>query len=289
MSNSRTPTVLATFRVTDNLLTHIADTTFRINSKLAQNSDLDSISTQAINLLASYLDEYYFDRDITIRFDSIVSTKNCADIPLNNLILAESGSSEDISENIKNEMRSVVKKFIENVLTNRADIFAADSPEKSDVFTSKQSDFIDEYSKNFINKYKGKSIIKPFVCEIPGEKNLEIPIQGTFKSPLIQNISTQDDATFFAHCDGVKGSEMLIFLKIAGATSNVINHTVKSFIAEQESFLKIAAAAYASDNLLVKVVICEKTDDKGKLRSYLKDISLANVEDLEAFELKSTE
>ncbi len=289
MSGSRTQTVLATFRVTDNLLTHIADTTFRINSKLAQNSDLESVSTQIINLINSYLDKYYPQHSIVVGFDSIVSTENCADIPLNTLILAESESSKDISENIKNELRSVVTKFVEDVLTSHGDIFAKSNPAKKDIFTHEKSDFINEYSNNFISKYKGKSISKPFVCTISGENPLEIPVQGTFKSPVIQNTNTQDDTTFFAHCDGVKGSEMLIFLKIAGATSNVINHTVKSFIAEQESFLKIAAAAYASDNLLVKIVICEKTDDKGKLRSYLKDISLANVEDLEAFELKSTE
>ena len=179
----------------------------------------------------------------------------------------------------------MVTKFIENVLSSRGDLFAISNPNGEDIFTPEKSNFIDGYTSTFINKFPGKSITKPFVCSVLGGKPLEIPVQGTFKSPVAQNTGTEDDATFFAHCDGVKGSEMLIFLKIVGTTSNVINHTAKTFIAEQESFLKIAAAAYASDNLLVKVVIYEKVDDKGKARSYIKNISSAHVEDLEAFEL----
>ncbi len=282
MTSSKNTIVLATFRVADNVLTHIADTTFRINSKLTQNSDLEAISTQTINLITSYLDEYYSHNNITIRFDS---TENCADVPLINLILAETDSPKGICENIKNELCSVVKKFIDDVLINRGDIFAIENLDRSNDFTLEKNSFIDDHTSSSINKHKGKSITKPFTCTIPGEIPIEIPLQGAFKSPVIQNTGTEDDATFFAHCDGVKGSEMLIFLKIVGTTSNIINHTAKTFIAEQESFLKIAAAAYASDNLLVKVVIYEKVDDKGKARFYIKNISSAHEEDLEAFEL----
>ncbi|MDY0207795.1 MAG: hypothetical protein RBR82_14410 [Pseudomonas sp.] len=289
MTSPKNTIVLATFRVADNVLTHIADTTFRINSKLTQNSDLEAISTQAINLITNYIDEYYPYNNINIRFDSIVSTENCADVPLINLILAEFDSSKDISENIKTELYSIVKKFIEDVLADRGDIFATKSSDRVDFFTSEKSNFIDGHTSTFINKFRGKSITKPFMCIISGETPIEIPLQGAFKSPVIQNTGTKGDATFFAHCDGVKGSEMLTFMKIVGTTSNLINHTAKTFIAEQESFLKIAATAYASDNLLVKIVICEKTDDKGKTRSYLKEIVPASMDDLEAFELKLIE
>lgn len=289
MASSTNTIVLAKFRVTDNVLTHIVDTTFRINSKLTQNSDLEAISTQAINLITSYIDEYYPHNNITIRFDSTVSTENCADVPLIHLILAEFEPYKDISENIKIELCAVMTKFIKDVLTDNCDIFAANNPDKTELFTLEKSNFINDHSSRFINKYKGKSISKPFTCTISGETPLEFPFQGAFKSPVIQNTETKDDAIFFAHCDGVKGSEMLIFLKIVGNTSNVINHTAKTFIAEQESFLKIAATAYASDNLLVKIVIYEKTDVKGKTRSYLKDIFPASVDDLEAFELKLIE
>src|SRR5690554_1475884 len=123
MISSKNTIVLAKFRVTDNVLTHIADTTFRINSKLTQNSDLEAVSTQAINLITSYIDEYYPNNNITIRFDSIVSTENCADVPLIHLILAEFESSKDINENIKTELYAVVKKFIEDMLTDHGDIF----------------------------------------------------------------------------------------------------------------------------------------------------------------------
>ena len=285
MKKPQQPTVLATFRLANNVLTHIDGDIYRIDREQAKNSDLDSISSRVINLINSYLNQYYPHHNIVVSFDSIVSTENCADVPLNTLILAESESSKGISENIKNELCSVVTKFVEDVLTNRGDIFAISNPDGRDIFTPDKSDFIDGYTSTFINKFPGKSITKPFVCSVLGGKPLEIPVQGTFKSPVAQNTGTEDDATFFAHCDGVKGSEMLIFLKIVGTTSNVINHTAKTFIAEQESFLKIAAAAYASDNLLVKVVIYEKVDDKGKARSYIKNISSAHVEDLEAFEL----
>lgn len=285
MKKPQQPTVLATFRLANNVLTHIDGDIYRIDREQAKNSDLDSISTQVINLINSYLDEYYPHHNIVVSFDSIVSTENCADVPLNTLILAESESSKGISENIKNELCSVVTKFIENVLSSRGDLFAISNPNGEDIFTPEKSNFIDGYTSTFINKFPGKSITKPFVCSVLGGKPLEIPVQGTFKSPVAQNTDTKDDQTLFAHADGIKGSEMLIFLKIVGATSNVINHKAKTYIAEQESFLKIAAAAYASDNLLVRVVICEKNDDKGKARSYIKNISSARVEDLEAFEL----
>lgn len=289
MTIPKTPLVLATFRVADNVLTHIADNTYRMNGKLTQNTDLDTISTQVISLLALYLDENYIDHNLIIRLDNTVSTEDCNDVPLNILILAESKSAEGISKDIKNTLRSVVIKFINDVLSNHSDIFATSSPNKTEVFTPEQSGFINEYSSNFINKLKGKPIGKPFVCVIPGEESTTIPIQGTFKSPVNQNSELTDDVIFFAYSDGVKGSEKLIFLKIVGATDNVVNGTAKTFIADKESYLKIAAAAYSSDNPLVKVIIREERSDKGKTCSYIKDIFQANLEDFGMFKLELTD
>lgn len=289
MISSKNTIVLAKFRVTDNVLTHIADTTFRINSKLTQNSDLEAVSTQAINLITSYIDEYYPNNNITIRFDSIVSTENCADVPLIHLILAEFESSKDINENIKTELYAVVKKFIEDMLTDHGDIFvtkSSDRKDRKDFFTSEKSDFIDDHTWKFINKFPGKSICKPFVCVIPGEEKTTIPIQGTFKNPVPQNSKLADDVIFFAHSDGVKGSEKLIFLKIVGATDNIVNGTAKTFIADKESYLKIAAAAYSSDNPLVRVVIREERNDKGKICSYIKHILQSSLEDFDMFKLE---
>lgn len=288
MKKPRQPTVLATFRVVDNVLTHITDTTYRINGKLTQNSDLEAISTHSINLLTRYLDENYIDHNIVIRLDTTVSTEDCNDVPLNILILAESSSDDEISEDIKSALCSVVVKFTEDVLSNHSDLFATSSPNKTGIFTSEQSDLIAEYSSNFINKFSGKSIKKPFVYVIPGERNTTIPIQGTFKNLVNNNDLDEDDAIFFAHSDGFKGSGNLVFLKIVGAADNLVNGDAKTYIADRESYLKIAAAAYSSDNPLVKVVIRKEKDAQGKTSSYIKDISQANIEELGEFELELT-
>ncbi len=288
MKKPQQPTVLATFRLANNVLTHIDGNVYRIDREQAKNIDLDSISTQVINLINSYLDEYYPQNNIVVSFDSIVSTENCADVPLNTLILAESESSKGISENIKNELCSVVTKFVEDVLTNRGDIFATNNPGAKDIFTPDKSDFINEYSKNFIIKYKGKSISKPFVCVIPGEKNTHIPVQGAFKSPVTKSPDDKDDETFFAHSDGSKGSDLLVFLKRVGTTNKLVSGPSKEYIAEKYSYTQIAAAALASTSPLVKVVSYEKIDAKGKTISYIKDIFQASAEDLGEFELELT-
>ncbi|MDY0134249.1 MAG: hypothetical protein RBS14_00995 [Atribacterota bacterium] len=289
MKKPQQPTVLATFRLANNVLTHIDGNVYRIDREQAKNIDLDSISTQVINLINSYLDEYYLQNNIVVSFDSIVSTENCADVPLNTLILAESESSKGISENIKNELCLVVTKFIEDVLTNRGDIFATNNPGEKDIFTPDKSDFINEYSKRFISKYKGKSISKPFLCVISGEKTTNIPVQGTFKSPVPKSPDDKDDEIFFAHSDGSKGSGMLIFLKRVGTTNKLISGPSREFIAEKDSHTKIAAAALASASPLVKVVSYEKTDAKGKTLFYIKDISQASIEELGGFELELTD
>lgn len=289
MKKSKQPTVLATFRLANNVLTHIDGDIYRIDREQAKNSDLDSISSRVINLINSYLNQYYPHHNIVVSFDSIVSTENCADVPLNTLILAASESSKGISENIKNELCSVVTKFVEDVLTNRGDIFATKNPDEKNIFTPDKSDFINECSKNFISKYKGKSISKPFVCVIPGEKTTHIPVQGAFKCPVTKSPDDKGDEIFFAHSDGSKGSGMLVFLKRVGATNKLISGPSREFIAEKDSHTKIAAAALASASPLVKVVSYEKTDAKGKTLFYIKDISQASIEDLGEFELELTD
>ncbi|WP_205341677.1 hypothetical protein [Denitrificimonas caeni] len=289
MNKTKKITTLAIFREADNVLTHITESTYRVNGKLAQNSDLDSICTQVINLLTHYLDENYIDHGIAIRLDSTVNTEDYNNVPLNISILAEPESSDDISDDIKSILHSVVVRFIESVLSNRGDIFATNSPDKPEIFTPAQSDLIDEYSNNFINKYRGKSISKPFVCLLSGEKTIEIPVQGTFKSPVTQSAGIKNDEVFLAHSDGAKGSEMLVFLRRVGATNKLASGPTREFIAEKDSHTKTASAAFANSSPLVKVVSYEKTDSKGRIRFYLKDISKASMEDLEAFKLELTD
>lgn len=289
MKKPQQPTVLATFRLANNVLTHIDGDIYRIDREQAKNSDLDSISSRVINLINSYLNQYYPHHNIVVSLDSIVSTENCADVPLNTLILAESESSKGISENIKNELCSVVTKFIENVLSSRGDLFAISNPNGEDIFTPDKSDFINEYSKDFISKYKGKLISRPFICVIPGEKTTQIPVQGAFISPVTMPAAPKDDETFFAHSDGAKSSDMLVFLKRIGATNKLVSGPSKVYIAEKDSHTKIAAAALANSSPLVKVVSYDKTDKNGKTSFYIKHISQARIEDLGTFELRLTD
>ena len=282
------PTVLASFRVADNVLTHIADNTYRMNGKLTQNSDLDSISAQLINLLTYYLDENFTGHNIVIRLDKTVETNNRNDVPLNTLILAESESAGEISEDIKNGLCSVINKFLENILNKNDDMFTKNASEKTDIFTPEQTSFIGKYSTEFIEKSNGKPIKKPFLCVISGKKTTEVPVQGTFKPPFKNNTAQKDDETFFAHSNGTKPSDMLIFLKRLDATNTDISVSSKDYIAEQHSHTKIAAAALANSSLLVKVVSYEKPDTEGKSRLYIRHISIASIEDLGVVELKLT-
>lgn len=57
MKKPQQPTVLATFRLANNVLTHIDGDIYRIDREQAKNSDLDSISSRVINLINSYLNQ----------------------------------------------------------------------------------------------------------------------------------------------------------------------------------------------------------------------------------------
>ena len=285
MTRFKKSITLATFRLADNVLTYIDKSTYRMDREKVRNPSLDSVLTQCINLINNYIKEFYPQNNISVRFDDIINTERTDSVPLDILILADPASKNDIDEEIKDELFYLIKKFVRSVRALSSDIFDSNNS-KSLILTPEKEVFIDEYINSFINKNKGKAISKPFTCVLGGEDNLEIPIQGAFKSPVNQNKSEDKEEIFFAHSDGVKGSGMLIFLKRVGATNNQISGTTREFTAEKNSQTKIASAAYASDLPLVKVVAYEKTDEEGKTRFYVKDITQANLEDLEAFELK---
>lgn len=290
MKKPKKPTLLATFRIAENVLTHIADNTYRMNSKLAQNSDLSSIASQVVNLLTFYLDKYYMHHNITVRFDNIINTKDGTSVPLKTLILAESESSQVISDDMSKTLCAITKKFIQDVQNGGDDLFTKNNSEKVDIFTSEQSDLIVEHINHFIKKFAGKTITKPFVCVVHGTEDTLVKIQGTFKSPVTKPSDDDNNLKiFFANSDGSKGSDLLVFLKTVGATNTLVSGPSREFIAEKDSHTKIAATALASGNPLVKVVSYEKTDAKGKTRFYIKDISQASMEDLGAFELELTE
>ena len=289
MTITNTSIQLLSFFIKESLLTHIVNNTYKLNSELTKNADLDFTSTQIINLLTRYLDENYVNHNIAIRLERTVSTDNRNNVPLNIIILAESGTSEAISEDISNTLCAVATKFIQDVQGRGDDMFSENDPKKIGIFTPEQNDLIDEYSNNFLEKCSGKSITRPFVCVIHGTENIKIKVQGTFKPPVTQPAESKDDVTFFAHSDGAKASDMLIFLKRVGTTNKLVSGTSRDFIADKDSHTKIAAAALASANPLVKVVSYEKTDAKGKTLFYIKDISQANIEDLGEFELEPTD
>lgn len=286
MASSEHTTLLATFRLADNVLTYIDKQTYRMNREQAKNSTLDLILTQCINLASTFIDKFYPHNNIAIRFDNIINTKDDANVPLDTLILAEPLTPDDMDEKIKEELCFLLKKFMDSILATEREIFAVDSPS---AFTPEQSNFIDEYTTNTIIENNGKSIGKPFICVIGGDNSLEIPVQGAFKNPVNQNTGKKTDDTFFALSDGAKGSGMLVFLKRVGATNKQVSGMAKEFIAERPSHTRIASIAYASDYPLVKVTAYEKADDKGKIRSYVKEISQASEKNLEAFELTLTD
>ena len=208
---------------------------------------------------------------------------------MNIKILAESGTSEAISEDISNTLCAVTKKFIQDVQGGGDDLFTEKNPEKADIFTSEQSDLIDEHISYFIKKCNGKAITKPFVCVVHGTEDTLINVQGAFQSPVTESSKNDEGLKiFFAHSDGSKGSDLLIFLKTVGATNKLVSGPSKEYTAERYSSTQIAAAALASTSPLVKVVSYEKTDGKGKTRFYIKDISQASIEELGEFELELT-
>ena len=290
MTKSTQPTVLATFRIAENVLTHIADNTYRMNSKLAQNSDLSSIASQVVNLLTFYLDKYYMHHNITVRFDNIINTKDGTSVPLKTLILAESESSQVISDDMSKTLCAITKKFIQDVQNGSDDLFTKNNPEKVDIFTSEQSDLIDEHISNFIKKCDGKTITKPFVCVVHGTEDTLVKIQGAFKSPVTKPSDNKKGVEiFFTHSDGSRGSDLLVFLKRVEDTNKILSGSSKEYIAEKYSHTQIAAAAFVSGNPLVKVVSYDEIDAKGKTISYIKDIFQASAEDLGEFELELTE
>lgn len=288
MTKSTQPTVLATFRIAENVLIHIADNTYRMNSKLAQNSDLYSIASQVVNLLTFYLDKYHMHHNITIRFDNIINTEDGASVPLKTLILAE--SPQAISDDISKILCTITKKFIQDVQSSGDDLFTKNNPEKIDIFTPEQSDLIDEHIRHFIKKCDGKTITKPFICVVHETKDTLIKIQGAFKSPVTKPSEDKKGVKiFFTHSDGSRGSDLLVFLKCVKDTNKIVSGSSKEYIAEKYSHTQIAAAAFVSGNPLVKVVSYDKIDVKGKTISYIKDIFQASAEDLGEFELELTE
>lgn len=286
MAPSNSPILLATFRLTNNVLTYVDKQTYRMNRDQAKNPALDSVLNQCINIVTSFISKFYPLNNITIRFDEIIITQDSSNPPLDIFILADYKTNDDIDDEIKNELCSLIKKFICNILHAEHEIFSSKS---LPIFTPEKTNFIEEYSADIISRNNGKSISKPFICLIDGDKDFEIPIQGVFKSPAAQNIKDKSDDVFFAYSDGSKGSSMLVFLRRLDNSDKQADGPVKDFIAEKPSHTKTASIAYASDFPLVKVTTYEKENEKGKTHFYIREITQASIEDLAPFDLTLTD
>lgn len=272
---------LATFRIGNNVLSLIDEHTYRLHKEQARNTDIDSVVSQCISLLTKYLEDHYPDNNIHITSHDIVNTENPSDLPLDSLIIAYSTAPDGLNEQIKKELMKLASAFVSGILDNQDDLF---STQVSKAFTSEQNEFIKDHIEKFIHKKNGKSISKPFICEILGDSgtSVQIPVKGGFRKPVLQNSDEKHDDIFFAHSDGTKGSDMTIFLKPVKPGTYQVSSVSKEFTAEKASHTKIAALAYASDLALVKVIAYEKTDEKGKVRRYIKEISPASLEHLSA-------
>jgi hypothetical protein len=272
--------VISTIKLQNTAMVFVAEHIFRFNRKLARNPGLDLMVGGFLGLLDAYVNKFHSDKRVVFKSEDIIAEEWNPSDPFVILILAETVSVAFCEQTVK-ELQLTLREFSARALQHGEDLIGS---EESCLLNPEQVQFISQFALEFINRYEDRVISEPFLCELPGQDNLRISIQGKLNRS-VRTSEESEESSFFALCDGARGDELLVYLRRLDVNFLPISSKSVIYLAESFRFTKIASAAHAEDFSMVSVTVKKTRDEKGKFRVYLKDIRRVSEEELPAFKL----
>lgn len=276
MSHSKSENLIVSFKSTNSVLQPYDGTHNAIDiNEVRQFSPLIFVK-HLILVLSAYSENYFSNLNVLIECKYTFNKDPEVNSNLEAPIFAVS-NGDKVTTLVIEELRQVASYAL-SLTQDSSDLF--DMPENITQLSNEKLDFVEEFSRSFIEKHGGKNIPKPFEWKTGGHNRSFTPFQGRIRPNYISNKIDETDFILSAKLDGFKNSEMLIYLQEVDSELN-LNPTSVTYKAKKPSLLKAAADIYANSSpAYVTVTAFKKADEKGRIGLYIRDITSYEFDEL---------
>lgn len=275
MNALKKPLTLAVARIGENALVPAGDTRYQLNEQNVMNASLDTVVDLTVEVLNKNLEKFHPEIFAHVLAPKYLDTKTGGaerqiQVSPANLVTPE----------LQNELLKTVMMIVEGIIPTAGTLLS--EPVAPPTLAPEKASFVQEQINNQILKHKGKKIQKPgmLTLNLPGQKTLDISVKGAFTPPLVQHSKKDLGMEILAQPDGVKRSEMLVFLRPIKKKDNTVGSKSIPCIAEKPSQLQLAAEAFLDNRLLLKVLIREDTSSAGKKKLFIKELQTVSLDTL---------
>ena len=268
MSHSKSENIIIFFRSTGSILQTFDGTRNAIDINEIKRFSPEIFARYSLSMLNEYKDTFFKSLDLCIDCKYTLNKSPEVDSTLEALLFADS-KNNDLADLAIDELKIAVNYGV-YLTQDSFDLF--DTPGNIAQLSKVKKEFVEEYARGFLEKYGGKNISKPFEWKVGGHNSSFTPFQGRIKPSFISNEIDESDFIMQAKLDGFKNSEMLIYLQEIDSELK-LNKTSITYKAAKPSLLKTAADIYVNSSpAYVTVTAFKKSDEKGKVGLYIRDI-----------------
>ncbi len=259
-------------------LTPAGNDMLQLHDSNATNPSLKKIAIQSVNALTQFVEVHYPDTRVSITSPKFVYSSN-GNVVKN--ILVE--PAEAVTPALEMEILAALIHFIDGMVTHSIGLLSRDDVPK---LGEDKVAFIKQLAEIQIQKSWARNIGRPSLVEVflPNSKILEIPVQGSFRQPVQKHKQCDEFIEIFAYADGVWGSELTVYLKTVCSKSHVVSSGSKPYSTQKHSHTLVAAQAYLDGNQLLRVLLRESIDQRGKETFFIELIELSSLEQMPQLE-----
>lgn len=275
MSHSKSKNLVASFKGTGNILQSYDGTRIALDINEVRRFSPEVFVKYLASMLGQYIDKFFKDLNLCVDYKYTFNKNSEAESPLEVSLFVNKNS--DLNILVIEELREVASYAL-SLTQDSSDLF--DTPNNVAKLSKDKVDFVEGFSRSFLEKHGGKNITKPFEWKNGDCNSRFIPFQGRIRPSPINNEIDETEFILSAKLDGFKSSEMLLYLQEVDSELK-LHPTSVTYRAEKPSLLKIAADIYVhSSPAYVTVTAFKKADEKGKVNLYIRDITSYEFDEL---------
>ena len=265
---------LAVALIGENALVRAGDTQYQLNEQNALNASIDTVVDLTVEVMNKKLEQFHPEASIHALAPKLLDTKTgVAERKI------QVSPANQVTPELQTELLATIMMTLEEMIPAAGTLLSG--PAAPALAPDKEA-FVHEQISEQIQKHNGRKIKKPGVLalSLPGQKSLEIPVQGAFTPPPKLPADSSQPVEVLAKADGFKASSMQVFLRLVDEAGLTLMGASVICLADKSSQIQLAAQAFLDDNLLLKATIVGIEDKKGK-----KNGSQYNIKDLKTIPL----
>lgn len=265
---------LAVALIGENALVRAGDTQYQLNEQNALNASIDTVVDLTVEVMNKKLEQFHPEASIHALAPKLLDTKTgVAERKI------QVSPANQVTPELQTELLATIMMTLEEMIPAAGTLLSG--PAAPALAPDKEA-FVHEQISEQIQKHNGRKIKKPGVLalSLPGQKSLEIPIQGAFTPPLVRHTQPDQDIEILAQPDGIKRSEMLIFLRSVNESDQAVDPRSIAYLAEKPSQLQLATESLLDNHLLLKAVIRTVAGSDGKKKNLIKDLQIVSLDTL---------